>query len=69
MTAARTHAFETSHPAVPAVYLGGTVLIAMFALQPVLVAVSLAGALAASLASGACERRCAGCAGSFPPWA
>lgn len=50
MTAVRTHAFETSHPVVPAVYLGGTVLIAMFALQPVLVAVSLAGALAASLA-------------------
>lgn len=50
MTATRAHAFETSHPAVPAVYLGGTVLIAMFALQPVLIAISLAGALAASLA-------------------
>lgn len=50
MTTVRIHAFETSHPAVPAVYLGGTVLIAMFALQPVLVAISLAGALAASLA-------------------
>ena len=50
MTSPRAHAFETSHPAVPAAYLGGTVLIAMFALQPVLIALSLAGALAASLA-------------------
>jgi len=50
MTAARTHAFETSHPAVPPSIWGATVLIACSPSSPVLVAVSLAGALAASLA-------------------
>lgn len=50
MTARQPHAFESSHPAVPAVYLGGTVIIAMFAIQPVYVALSLAGGVACSLA-------------------
>lgn len=39
-------AFETAHPAVPALYLCITLLLTMFSLQPVLIAISLAGALA-----------------------
>lgn len=49
--AGRRHvAFETAHAAVPMAYFAGTILLALFALQPVYVALSLAGALAYSLA-------------------
>ena len=41
-------AFDTSHPAVPAVYFVGAILMTALAVQPVLVAISLAGALAFS---------------------
>lgn len=37
-------AFDTSHPAVPAVYLAITLGLTMFCMQPVLIAISLAGA-------------------------
>ncbi len=49
--AGRRHvAFETAHASVPIAYFAGTILLALFALQPVYVALSLAGALAYSLA-------------------
>lgn len=41
--------FETAHPAVTLAYFASTVLIGMFALQPVFVAIWLAGGLALSL--------------------
>ena len=43
-------AFDLLHPAVPAAYFCGMLLITMLAFQPVCVALSLAGALACSLA-------------------
>lgn len=42
-------AFDTSHAAVPAVCFAGTVALSMFAVHPVLVGLSLVGALAFSL--------------------
>lgn len=45
-------AFDTAHPAVPAVYLAFTLAFTMFSFQPVLIALSLAGALA----YGCCAR-------------
>ena len=45
-------AFDTAHPAVPALYLGVTLGLTMFSLQPVLIACSLAGAFA----YGCCAR-------------
>ena len=44
-------AFDTCHPAVPATYFAATILIAIFAMQPVCVGISLAGALMFSLAA------------------
>ena len=49
MTAARPTAFESCHAAVPATLFAGTAALAALAVQPALVAVSLAGALAFSL--------------------
>ncbi len=50
MVAARTEhtAFDTAHPAVPAVYLAFTLALTMFSFQPVLMGLSLAGALSYS---------------------
>lgn len=45
----RHTAFDSSHPSVPAAYLAGALLLTMFGLEPLLVAISLAGALALSL--------------------
>lgn len=42
----RTAAFETNHPAVAAAYVLVTLVLTMFAVQPVLIALSVAGALA-----------------------
>lgn len=47
----RSRAFDASHPCVPAAYFCGMVGLTMLCMQPVLVAVSLAGALAFSLAA------------------
>ena len=41
-------AFEVLHPAVPAIYFAGTIVLAMCGLEPRLVAISLVGALAFS---------------------
>lgn len=48
----RHTAFDASHPAVPALYLALTLGLTMFSLQPVLICLSLAGALA----YGCCAR-------------
>lgn len=45
----RHMAFDSSHPSVPAAYLAGALLLTMFGLEPILIAISLAGALALSL--------------------
>ncbi|MBQ3267066.1 MAG: energy-coupling factor transporter transmembrane protein EcfT, partial [Atopobiaceae bacterium] len=45
----RHMAFDSSHPSVPATYLAGALLLTMFGLEPILIAISLAGALALSL--------------------
>lgn len=46
MSARDSHtAFDTSHPAVPALYFAGTAVLMMFAMQPVYVGISLAEAL------------------------
>lgn len=49
MSARDSHtAFDTSHPAVPALYFAGTAVLMMFAMQPVYVGISLAGSLLCS---------------------
>ena len=48
---ARCAAFETMHPAVPAVYVVATLALTMFSMQPVLIALSLVGGLAYDFAS------------------
>lgn len=45
---ARLCAFETSHPSVPALYVTVTLVLTMAAMQPVLIAISLLGGLAAN---------------------
>ena len=40
----RHMAFDSSHPSVPATYLAGALLLTMFGLEPILIAISLAGA-------------------------
>lgn len=57
----RHTAFDTAHPAVPAVYLALTLSLTMFALQPVLIGLSLAGALA----YGCCARGPRACLASL----
>ena len=49
MAAARPIAFESCHAAVPTALFAGVVALSMLAVHPVLVAVSLAGALVFSL--------------------
>ena len=49
MAAARPIAFESCHAAVPTALFAGVVALSMLTVHPVLVAVSLAGALAFSL--------------------
>ncbi len=44
----RLAAFETSHPAVPALYVLVTLVLTMAAMQPVLIVISLVGGLAAN---------------------
>ena len=51
MASARPTPFDACHAAVPATLLAGTALLTMLAVHPVLVALSLAGALAFSLAA------------------
>lgn len=50
MARPRSHAFDAVHASVPAVLFAGVAVLTMLAVQPVLVAVSLAGALLFSLA-------------------
>lgn len=59
-------AFDTAHPAVPAVYFCGMVALAMFSLQPVLVAISFAGAMAFSLTARGARRTLAGLRWQLP---
>lgn len=49
-------AFSMSHPAVPAVYIALTLGLTMFSMQPVLIALSLAGGLAYGLATRGAAR-------------
>lgn len=57
MARVRHTAFDTAHPAVPALYLGITLVISMAALQPVLIALSFAGAFV----YGCCSRGVRAC--------
>lgn len=47
-------AFDGLHPVVPAAYFCGVIMVTMLAFQPVCVGISLAGALACSLAQRGC---------------
>lgn len=49
-------AFSMSHPAVPALYMVLTLGLTMFSMQPVLIALSLAGGLAYGLATRGAAR-------------
>lgn len=60
-TRVRHTAFDTSHPAVPAAYLLVTLGLTMGAFQPVLIALSLAGALTCAV----CLRGAAACLASL----
>ncbi len=67
LTMRDTHtAFDTCHPAVPATYFAATGCIAIFAMQPVCVGISLAGALAFSFASRGWRRTLAGLRWQLP---
>ena len=67
LTMRDTHtAFDTCHPAVPAAYFAATILIAIFAMQPVCVGVSLAGALAFSLVAHGWRRTLKGLRWQLP---
>lgn len=67
LTMRDTHtAFDTCHPAVPAAYFAGTILIAIFAMQPVCVGISLAGALMFSLAARGWRRTLEGLRWQLP---
>ena len=67
LTMRDTHtAFDTCHPAVPAAYFAATILIAIFAMQPVCVAISLAGALAFSFAARGWRRTLKGLRWQLP---
>lgn len=62
----RHTAFDASHPAVPAIYLIFTLGLTMFAMQPVLVALSLSGVLAYSLCIDGSWRTLAGLRWQLP---
>lgn len=67
LTMRDTHtAFDTCHPAVPAAYFAGTILIAIFAMQPVCVGISLVGALAFSFAARGWRRTLKGLRWQLP---
>ena len=67
LTMRDTHtAFDTCHPAVPAAYFAGTILIAIFAMQPVCVGISLMGALAFSFAARGWRRTLEGLRWQLP---
>ena len=67
LTMRDTHtAFDTCHPAVPATYFAGTILIAIFAMQPVCVGISLMGALAFSFAARGWRRTLEGLRWQLP---
>lgn len=67
LTMRDTHtAFDTCHPAVPAAYFAAVILIAIFAMQPVCVAISLAGALAFSFAARGWRRTLKGLRWQLP---
>ena len=67
LTMRDTHtAFDTCHPAVPATYFATTILIAIFAMQPVCVAISLAGALVFSFAARGWRRTLKGLRWQLP---
>lgn len=57
MVRVRHTAFDAAHPAVPALYLGITLALSMAAMQPVLIALSFAGAFA----YGCCARGIGAC--------
>lgn len=57
-------AFSMSHPAVPALYMMLTLGLTMFSMQPVLIALSLAGGLAYGFATRGAARTLAHSAGS-----
>ena len=57
MAGTRHTAFDMMHPAVPALYLAITLVLSMAAMQPVLIALSLAGAFA----YGCCARGVGAC--------
>ena len=64
----RAHRVRHAHPAVPAVYLAFTLAFTMFSFQPVLIALSLAGALAYGCCARGVRERWRACAGSCPWW-
>ena len=53
-------AFSMSHPAMPALYMVLTLGFTMFSMQPVLIALSLAGGLAYGFATRGASRAAAG---------
>lgn len=55
MAAARHNAFQTYHPAVAFAYLACAIVLSMAAMQPVFVALSLAGAVACSAVTRGCR--------------
>ena len=58
-------AFSMSHPAVPALYIVLTLGLTMFSMQPVLIALSLAGGLAYGFATRGAARPLGAAAGDF----
>ncbi|WP_417230433.1 energy-coupling factor transporter transmembrane protein EcfT [Thermophilibacter sp.] len=66
MAVPRARAFDAVHAAVPAMLLAGTVALCMLAVEPVLVAVSLAGALAFSLVARGARPTLRGLAWQLP---
>jgi energy-coupling factor transport system permease protein len=67
LTMRDTHtAFDTCHPSVPATYFAAIILIAIFAMQPVCVCVSLAGGLAFSFAARGWHRTLGGLRWQLP---
>ncbi len=66
MPARRTTAFDTLHAAVPALLIAGTAPLTMLAVQPVYVALSLAGALAFSLVARGARATARGLAWQLP---
>ena len=63
---AHVHAFETSHPVVPALYVLLTLVFTMAAMQPVLIAIALAGAFAANCCARGARATLAGLRWQLP---